>query len=52
MDYTCTPLKLETGVSRPEALGLYECAGYTRHGPYGEYRDDPLGALMQKCIAE
>lgn len=32
-------LWLETGMEQPEALALYESAGYTPVAPYGEYRD-------------
>jgi GNAT superfamily N-acetyltransferase len=33
---------LETGTPQPEAIGLYERAGYTRIPNYGYYRDSPL----------
>lgn len=33
---------LETGLPQPEAIALYEKAGYTRIPNYGHYRDDPL----------
>ena len=46
----CTRLMLETGVSQPEALGLYERAGYVRRGPFGDYVDDPLSVFMQKHV--
>jgi len=32
-------LWLETGMEQPEALALYEQAGYTPIPPYGEYQD-------------
>lgn len=44
----CTRFMLETGVSQPEALGLYERAGYVRRGPFGSYALDPLSVFMQK----
>jgi putative acetyltransferase len=40
--------RLETGVAQPEALRLYEKAGYRRRGPFGEYPDDPLCIFMEK----
>jgi GNAT superfamily N-acetyltransferase len=32
---------LETGLSQPEALQLYEVRGYTPIEPYGFYKDEP-----------
>jgi len=32
---------LETGVAQPEAMALYESAGYTRVDPFGYYREHP-----------
>jgi putative acetyltransferase len=46
----CKLLKLETGPSQPEALGLYASCGYERRGPFGKYADDPLSVFMQKRI--
>lgn len=46
----CTLLMLETGVSQPEALGLYERAGYFRRGPFGNYAEDPLSVFMYKRV--
>ena len=34
--------RLETGVYRTEAIGLYERYGFQRRPPFGEYQDDPL----------
>jgi [ribosomal protein S5]-alanine N-acetyltransferase len=48
---TCLGLRsmmLETGVAQPEALGLYERAGFQRRGPYGGYPDDALTVFMEK----
>lgn len=39
---------LETGCRQPEALGMYERAGYTRIGPFGSYGADPLSVFMVK----
>lgn len=46
----CTLLMLETGVSQPEALGLYERAGYVRRAPFGAYAEDPLSIFMYKRV--
>jgi putative acetyltransferase len=43
--------RLETGVSQPEALGLYEKAGYQRRGPFGSYAEDPLSVFMEKKLS-
>lgn len=43
-------VRLETGVSQPEALRFYERAGYARRGPFGEYTDDPLSVFMEKPL--
>lgn len=44
-------LRLETGIHQPEALGLYERAGYARRGPYEGYAEDPLSVFMEKVVA-
>ena len=41
---------LETGISQPEALGLYRKAGYVETGPFGGYRPDPLSLFMEKRV--
>ncbi|WP_374438767.1 GNAT family N-acetyltransferase [Inhella sp.] len=41
-------LLLETGCRQPEALGLYERAGFVRIGPFGAYAEDPLSVFMMK----
>jgi putative acetyltransferase len=40
--------RLETGIRQPEALRLYEAAGYTRCAPYAAYKPDPLSVFMEK----
>jgi len=40
-------LRLETGIEQPEAIALYESAGFRRRGPFGEYREDPLSLFME-----
>jgi GNAT superfamily N-acetyltransferase len=44
-------LQLETGDRQPEALALYESAGWHRIEPYGEYRDDPGSVCFAKDLA-
>ena len=48
--FGCKLLRLKTGPSQPEALGLYAGCGYERRGPFGEYTNDPLSVFMQKRI--
>ncbi len=43
-------LKLETGIHQPEAIALYERDGFTRRGPFGDYRPDPLSLFMQRPL--
>lgn len=43
-------MRLETGVSQPEALRLYERAGYLRRAPFGDYGPDPLSVFMEKHL--
>ena len=41
-------LILETGTAQPEAIGLYESAGYEPVEPFGIYRESP----MSRCYAK
>lgn len=50
-DASCKLLMLESGPYQPEALALYESAGYERRGPFADYTNDPLSVFMQKRIA-
>ena len=43
-------VRLEVGVSQPEALGLYERTGYYKIPPFGEYWDDPLSLFYEKGL--
>lgn len=43
-------LRLETGIHQPEAIGLYERAGFTLCLPFGEYEADPLSLFMEKSL--
>ncbi len=45
-----TLARLETGIRQPEALGLYERAGYQRCSPFGDYSEDPLSVFMEKRL--
>jgi putative acetyltransferase len=45
-----TVLRLETGISQPEALRLYASLGYRRRPPFGAYTDDPLSVFMEKRL--
>ncbi len=42
--------RLETGVSQPEALGLYRALGYVERTPFGAYQPDPLSVFMEKRL--
>lgn len=43
-------LLLETGVRNPEAIALYERAGFSHIAPFGEYVDSPLSVCMGKDL--
>jgi len=43
-------LRLETGIHQPEAIRLYERAGFARIEPFGDYRPDPLSLFMEKRL--
>jgi putative acetyltransferase len=43
-------LRLETGIAQPEALALYEAAGFRNCAPFGEYQPDVLSRFMQKRL--
>ena len=42
--------RLETGISQPEALALYEKLGYQYRAPFGSYQLDPLSVFMEKLL--
>ncbi len=44
-------LWLETGTAQPEALSLYETAGWTPIPRYGEYKDEENSRCYQRVIA-
>ena len=43
-------MRLETGNLQPDALRLYDRAGYVRRGPFGDYDDDPHSVFMEKRL--
>jgi GNAT superfamily N-acetyltransferase len=44
-------LRLETGLHQPEAIALYESAGYLETEPFGYYADAPLARHLAKQLA-
>ena len=47
----CHVLRLETGISQPEALALYRKSGFAEIGPFGSYKLDPLSLFMEKILS-
>ncbi len=45
-------LRLETGVRQPEAIALYERAGYTRIDPFPPYVDAPMSVCYAKELPD
>lgn len=43
-------IRLETGISQPEAIGLYRKAGFEEVPPFPPYKLDPLSMFMQKTL--
>ncbi|MEJ7832942.1 MAG: GNAT family N-acetyltransferase [Nocardioides sp.] len=41
---------LETGTAQPEAIALYESAGYTQVPGFGFYRDSPISRCFAKPL--
>lgn len=44
-------IRLETSVAQPEAIALYEQAGYARIDPFPPYEPDPRSVFFEKSIA-
>ena len=44
--------RLETGIHQREAIDLYLTLGYSKTGPFGDYREDPLSVFMEKKLVE
>jgi len=47
-----TILRLETGARQPEAIGLYESAGYRPCDPFGDYDVSALSRFFVKDLRE
>jgi putative acetyltransferase len=45
-------IRLETGSSQPEAIALYESAGYQHIPCYGEYVADPRSRCFEKQLSK
>ncbi|MEV4163579.1 GNAT family N-acetyltransferase [Nonomuraea dietziae] len=45
-----TRLRLTTGIRQPEAIALYESAGYTPIPAYGKYVDEPTSRSYGKAL--
>jgi GNAT superfamily N-acetyltransferase len=45
-------VRLETGTRQPEAIALYEWAGYRPIPCYGEFADNPLSVCFEKNLRE
>ena len=43
-------VRLETGISQPEAIGFYERNAYYKIPPFGDYWDDPLSFFYEKTL--
>jgi putative acetyltransferase len=44
-------VRLETGLKQPEAISLYQSAGYHRAPCYGPYRKNPMSVCFEKDLA-
>jgi GNAT superfamily N-acetyltransferase len=44
-------IRLETGLKQPEAIALYEQAGYQRIAAFGEFKDSPLSVCFEKDLS-
>ena len=45
-----TVLRLETGIRQPEAIALYERAGYRHIPPFGRYVGNPVSVCFEKPL--
>ena len=43
-------LRLETGVLQPEAIRLFESAGFSPRAPFGDYQADPHSLFFEKRL--
>jgi putative acetyltransferase len=44
-------VRLETGLKQPEAISLYESAGYYRAPCHGPYRENPMSVCFEKLLS-
>ena len=51
-DFGYRSIRLETGLKQPEAIGLYESAGYHRAPCYGPYRENPMSVCFEKVLSD
>ena len=51
-DRGCTTLRLETGPRQPEAIALYEGAGYRPIAAFGPYADDADDSLFYERVLD
>ena len=47
---SCHTLRLETGISQPAAVRLYERCGYQTCAAFSPYVEDPLSLFMEKPL--
>ena len=40
-------IQLETGISQPEAINVYEKRGFKRISPFNSYKEDPLSIFYE-----
>jgi putative acetyltransferase len=45
-------VRLEVGISQPEALGLYHALGFRQRDPFGSYAPDPYSVFMEKALQD
>ena len=43
-------VRLETGKRQPDAIHLYETAGYHQIDPYGRHAEDPMSICFEKTL--
>ncbi|MDP7194412.1 MAG: GNAT family N-acetyltransferase [Dehalococcoidia bacterium] len=43
-------IQLETGISQPEAISVYEKHGFRRIRPFNDYKEDPLSIFFELNI--
>jgi putative acetyltransferase len=47
----CRTVRLETGLRQPEAIALYQGAGYRQIPRYGRWADSPLSVCFEKALS-